>query len=644
MSLIHPRSIFFIGLVFSLSACATAQESGRRAWIESLSGTVKVRHAGSTTWLDAKPNMPLKQKDALRTYVESEVVVATSEGSRMAMSENSTFEMSLFSNDSTGQTTRTKLTIFNGSIMSDVKKLVTKESQFEFETPTATATIRGTRVGFDVTSEKTDVKVYEGSVFVAVKGTRTGAEVQSLQMTTVARGQRRLVVQEFKPQPGSESGMIAPDTTHGRGDTASGQTRPGAADTTAPPIVKDTSAPSLAPRPTLISKDTVSQAPRPDSTAARAILVLRVITPGDNQVVTVPLIHVSGTVTPGAEVVIAGAKVGVGATGGFSKDIPIANEEGAVSIEVEAVLGAKQQVVRRSVTYTPPREAISLDVKTPVDKQVVCGRLVPVSGTVRPQEGAELLVNGRKLIVRGGSFNDIVELPDEPGEHEIEFDVTTDDGSQTLLRMVRYAPAQDRACNQQPPQVAPLSIPPTSAQNRIIFSVLDATVHDEVTFFTEIDGSAESETGQPGAQFTLTLEPGEHQYRVYAEDMVKNRSNIVQGRCAFLSQALTIRMRKPMGSNEVVYLPPAGRPGEDAFAPEYGMEFTIENLPGDDYSLLKEVSVINSQGGGPAAQTRFTDVDFVFDVALKRGRNDLTIRVQDDLDRVITRNVTIEVK
>jgi hypothetical protein len=716
MSFIDSRSIFCMFFIIGLIAPAYPQENGRRAWIESLVGSVKMRHGNTAKWIDAKPDMPVKPKDAIRTFVESEAVVVTSEGSRVVMGENSTFELSIFIGDSSRHASQTKLTIFNGSIMSDIKKLVTNESRFEFETPTATAAIRGTRVGFDVTSEQTDVKVYEGTVFVTPKGSHDGAEVQSNQMTTVVRGQRRIVVQQFKPQPASPTGSAAPDSIRRRGDTA---TSTGGAT-------------PVAPRDTAVKKDTTSLAPQTDTSATRVSLVLkvaqpsegailrpgdpytvsgmvapataqvtvqgksvavspsgafqlsanapaqegmleigieavlrnqtqsvvrrlsvqeppkdlilRVITPADNQVVTAPLIHVSGTVTPGAEVVIAGAKVAVGATGSFTKDMPIANEEGAVSVEVEATLGATQQTVRRSVTYTPPREAISLDVKTPVDKQVVCGRLVPMTGSVRPLTGAELAVNGRKVILRSGSFNDMIELPDEPGDQEIEFDLTTDDGSQTLQRMVRYAPAQDRTCNVAPPQLAPSTIPPTSSQNRIVFSVLDATAHDEVTFYTEIDGAAETETGQPGGQFALTLEPGVHQYRVYAEDLVKNRSNVAQGQCAYMNQALAIRMRKPAGSQEVVYLPPAGRPGDEAFEPEYSVVFTIENLPGDDYNLLKEVSVINSQGGGPPAQTRFTDVDFAFGVVLKRGRNDLTIRVQDDLDKVITKTVTIEVK
>lgn len=58
----------------------------------------------------------------------------------------------------------------NGTLMTNVKKLVDEKSSFEFETPTATAAIRGTILGLDVTKDKTLVKVYEGTVTVSSSG------------------------------------------------------------------------------------------------------------------------------------------------------------------------------------------------------------------------------------------------------------------------------------------------------------------------------------------------------------------------------------------------------------------------------------------------------------------------------------------
>jgi hypothetical protein len=103
-------------------------------------------------------------------------------------------------------------------------------------------------------------------------------------------------------------------------------------------------------------------------------------------------------------------------------------------------------------------------------------------------------------------------------------------------------------------------------------------------------------------------------------------------------------MRKPAAATEVIYLPPASRPNGGDFSPSYSVEFTVENLPEDNFKLLKEVSVINSLGGSPAAQTQFTDIDFSFDVDVKKGRNELTIKVKDALDRVVTRTAVLEVR
>jgi hypothetical protein len=85
----------------------------------------------------------------------------------------------------------TKVSILNGTVLSNVKKLVNSGSKFEFETPTATASIRGTQVGFDVSSDKTLIKVYEGEVMVTPKGAKAAISVKTNQMTTVVKARTR---------------------------------------------------------------------------------------------------------------------------------------------------------------------------------------------------------------------------------------------------------------------------------------------------------------------------------------------------------------------------------------------------------------------------------------------------------------------
>jgi hypothetical protein len=142
----------------------------RKCTIKQLVGTVKVRRGTSATWRDARPKMPLKQSDAIRTFVESEVELETSEGSIVKIGENTTVELKTLKGNTKDQQTAVK--IMNGAIIANVKKLVSTGSSFEFETPTATAAIRGTVVGLEVNKEQTRVKVYEGRVVVTPQGSK----------------------------------------------------------------------------------------------------------------------------------------------------------------------------------------------------------------------------------------------------------------------------------------------------------------------------------------------------------------------------------------------------------------------------------------------------------------------------------------
>ncbi|MBD3316746.1 MAG: hypothetical protein GF344_13245, partial [Chitinivibrionales bacterium] len=191
-------------LILMAAGSSLSESTSRRCWINSMIGTVKVRRGNSNKWIDARPNMPLRPKDAVRTFVESKAAIRTSEGTVIDVGENSTVQMSVFAQNEDGSR-NTSVKIFNGSVMSDVKKLVTKRSKFEFETPTATAAIRGTRVGLDVTSDKTDIRVYEGRVFVKPSGGGKGAELGSNQMTSVARDQKEVKIRELMEKPSSGS-------------------------------------------------------------------------------------------------------------------------------------------------------------------------------------------------------------------------------------------------------------------------------------------------------------------------------------------------------------------------------------------------------------------------------------------------------
>ena len=83
---------YFIFLLFLTGTLASpfSQTASRRCAVKTMIGTVKIRRGGTVNWIDAKPRMTLKERDAVRTFIESEAELETSEGSLIKVGENST--------------------------------------------------------------------------------------------------------------------------------------------------------------------------------------------------------------------------------------------------------------------------------------------------------------------------------------------------------------------------------------------------------------------------------------------------------------------------------------------------------------------------------------------------------------------------
>ncbi len=682
--------LFIIVLITVISSLA---QGGRKCWIKSMVGDVKIQRSKSPKWIKARVNMPLREKDAIRTFVESEAVIQTSEGNTIFLKENTTLELSAFSKDAKGAK-KTGIKILTGNLMANVKKLTQKKSKFEFETPTAVAAIRGTKVGFDVDKDKTDIRVYEGRVYVTPKGSRKGSELKSDEMTTIVKGQKDVVIkkleekEEEKTRSAGDTTKV--DTTKETTDTTSsvdtttggkivlkvispenGQViRPGAQVIVSGKVSPASAEVKVKGNVVQVSstgdfKHIIPKAPMDEGqynvtveaaykgeskTVTRYFIVkdvpvelqLVVNEPANGQVISKPIIRVSGTVTPGAVITVSGMSVPVSSSGSFSKDIPIPDEEGEVDIEIEATLKGKTKTETRTVVYKAPEEDIVIVVQMPMDKQVICDRQVQVKGSVKPASVEEISVNGSGVPVRSGLFSDYIMLPEDQGEQEIEFEVTKGSNSRIMRRIIRFEPAS-KACNKDIPTIQPTYLPANTKFTKLAFTVFDKTLFDEITFYTLVDGSKESVTGPPGSRFYLELEEGIHKYEVYAEDICGNMSQKVVGTIKQLIKEPLIRLSKPSGPYHLLHIPP-GNPDGD-FRPEFTVEFSVENLPDDDPKLLKEVRVTNRTSGDVESLKNFSnDIDFDFDMELKRGRNQIIIEVRDVNDRIITKDITIEVK
>lgn len=722
MRISFQLSIWFLLLGFSSSLLA--QTEIRKCSIKSMIGSVKIRRGAAVNWVDARPNMPLREKDAIRTFIESEVELETTEGTSLKVGENSTIEMAVFLTN--GETQNTKVRILNGSLMSNVKKLVTTKSSFEFETPTATAAIRGTIVGFNVSKEKTVIKVYEGTVLVSSGGTKSTVVLKENQMASITNGQKNIPIEKLEensqrqpvkindsvkvdsvkidslktvniadsaaakkssldttklpikniPIKSSKDSIYQPDNGIVKGvpDNANLQRKAPVENSIIDPISSKASVLDFIvsspidglelTKPNFQIKGKVSRGAdvivnstrqqvaqdgsfsgqvttpnRPGdyviefeailngksqkisrTVRYKPLLQLTVLSPSDRQEFNKSIIPISGKVTPGAEVVVNSIKLLVTSDGSFNGQLVIPNEEGEILIEIESSLDGKTQRAVKTVFYKPEYHFV---VTSPAEKQIVNSTQIQIKGTVQPSS-SDITVNGTKVTVSpSGVFIGVISIPDEEGDVQLEFDVNSSGVSHSEHRSIIYKKKPDNIA----PDLQGL-FPDKPVTATISFTVIDRTVDEEITFFYDIDGLKNSETGLPNSLFTITLEDGIHNYSVYAKDKAGNLSSKMSKTITYLStNGWIITMRKPMG-NQYIDVPPSAP--DDSYRPRYTIEFIVDNLPDDNMALIREVNIVNQTTGETAQELKFTSnyIEKDFELA-PRKTNSFLIDVTD---------------
>ncbi|MBD3319589.1 MAG: hypothetical protein GF350_00665, partial [Chitinivibrionales bacterium] len=326
-----------------------AQTQAGRSTIKNIVGTVKIRRGAGPKWLPARPRMKLKQSDAIRTFVESMVELELLDGSQITLNENSTVELADLTQRKEGAQS-TKIRIMTGNVMSNIKKLTNTKSKFEFETPTATASIRGTKVGFEVDGQKTDVRVYEGKVYVVPKGGRSGAEVGANQMTSVVSGQKTVkIVKLTEPEPASGeqtdttavADTTAPDSADA--DTAAADTAASDTASAESETVDTETDTSFADEDTVeTTEDTTAQADTSraeddEDSADKTAMRLTLNSPSQGSIFRPgSQVVVAGKVFPAkATVVVEGKPATVNPGGGFRLSVPASAAAGDYEISVE---------------------------------------------------------------------------------------------------------------------------------------------------------------------------------------------------------------------------------------------------------------------------------------------------------------------
>ena len=130
-----------IALLMAVGSCAMAAKSTSGKVIDKL-GEAKVQKATKIgDWAEIGVGNRIKEKDQIRTGIESHVAIALSDGSSIKIEENSLVEFTTLEAENGIQTALTD--VKTGKVKFDAQKQHSGGS-FKFKTATATAAIRGT--------------------------------------------------------------------------------------------------------------------------------------------------------------------------------------------------------------------------------------------------------------------------------------------------------------------------------------------------------------------------------------------------------------------------------------------------------------------------------------------------------------------
>jgi hypothetical protein len=191
-------SSILICILLVLSSIAYSQVSEQSAKITQLVGSVEVRSGEKATWRSAKVGMPVKQNWDIRTLLESSAEITIETGTVIKIGENSVISLAEFTKNEKQSTTQSNIKVLTGQMWANVKKISNTQSKMDFETPTAVASIRGTRLGIEVKKERTRIDVFEGIVAVRKRNSNQSVSVKPNFRAEITNNSNSVTVVDFK--------------------------------------------------------------------------------------------------------------------------------------------------------------------------------------------------------------------------------------------------------------------------------------------------------------------------------------------------------------------------------------------------------------------------------------------------------------
>ena len=197
-----------------------------QAFIQEMTGTVELQTAGSTKWVPAKQGDRIQEATIISTGFKSTAMLSIGNSTMLVRALT---RMSLEALMNQDETDTINVGLSTGRIRADVKPPAGSKTNFSVQTPSATASVRGTVFDLDTAA----VHVIEGKVsfqpagdlaqrpVMVGAGQQSWVDTQSGQaLTPAAAAESNMVLpalpgQNAAASSGSASGGGTPDNSHG---------------------------------------------------------------------------------------------------------------------------------------------------------------------------------------------------------------------------------------------------------------------------------------------------------------------------------------------------------------------------------------------------------------------------------------------
>jgi hypothetical protein len=166
----RPTLLIFINAMILIVVFTLLTQSlvivQRIAKADKVSGTVEVRRANKGEWKELAQSGLIKTGDVVRTGLNSSAEFKWADGTRWKLMPSSEIVVKKSTYNMVKKADQSQLALNSGKVFVRIIKTLQPASQFEVETPTAVAAVRGTIFSVEVKNGKTQVAVFKGSVKV----------------------------------------------------------------------------------------------------------------------------------------------------------------------------------------------------------------------------------------------------------------------------------------------------------------------------------------------------------------------------------------------------------------------------------------------------------------------------------------------